>query len=100
MSAAILRKTVLPRIGGSITKNANKLTRPGSSRIKMLSGRGRSSQWIQKYSDKFTFTDGSSLWMSQYSNGPKNDQFGPRRNVPMITSDTHRSRKPVQKNDT
>ena len=27
--------------------------------------------------------------MSQYSKGPKNDQFGPLRKVPMITSDTH-----------
>src|SRR6186713_365530 len=96
----MLRNSVFPRIGGIIRKKPSSATMPGASRKRMFSGRGRPSQLIQKYSDKFTFTAGSSLWMSQYSNGPKKDQFGPRRNVPMITSDTHRSRKPTQKNDT
>ena len=47
--------------------------------------------------DRSTFTIGSSLCRSQYSNGPKNDQFGPRRNVPRITNDTQKRMKPTQK---
>src|SRR5215475_10239470 len=52
---------------------------------------------IQMYSDRLTFVSAASLWISQYSNGPKKFQFGPRRNVPSTISDDHSTAKPNRK---
>ena len=58
----------------------------GSGRVRACS--------TQKYCDRSTLFSASTLCASQYSNGPKKFQFGPRRNVPRMISVTHSTRKP------
>ena len=48
-------------------------------------------------SETLMLLSGSTLWVSQYSNGPKKFQFGPRRNVPSTISVTHSTKKPNMK---
>ncbi len=51
----------------------------------------------QKMSDRLTLFSGTTLCGSQYSNGEKKFQLGPRRNVPSTISTTHSTTKPNMK---
>ena len=69
---------------------------PIDSRNKTFEGRPVFSHLIQKYSERFTLVNGTSLWGSQYSNGPKKFQFGPLKNVPIKIKKIHKIKKPYK----
>src|SRR5215831_1021155 len=70
---------------------------PNISRTRKFVGSAVRKPRTQMYSDRFTLVSAASLWMSQYSNGPKKFQFGPRRNVPSTMSDDQSTAKPNRK---
>src|SRR5437870_5520950 len=67
---------------------------PKISRTNQFAGSPVRKPRTQMYSDRFTLVSASSLWTSQYSNGPKKFQFGPRRNVPSTISDDQSTANP------
>src|SRR5437899_1106508 len=71
-------------------------TMPNISRISQKLGTPVLDRRSQIYSDRLTLVSASSLWMSQYSKGPKKFQFGPRRNVPSTMSDAHSTANPYR----
>ena len=63
----------------------------------MLSGNAWPRPRTHTYSESCTLVSASSLCTSQYSNGPKKFQLGPRRNVPSTMSDDQRTTNPKRK---
>ena len=70
---------------------------PKISRMNHCCGSPVRNARTQIYSDRFTLVSAASLWISQYSNGPKKFQFGPRRNVPSTINDAHSTANPNRK---
>src|SRR5579872_179924 len=84
------RITVRARSGGRANRYRSTRMMPGSSRMigpkklpkrTLKSSSGMCSMFSQNSCDRLTLLSGKTLCGSQYSNGPKKFQFGPRRNV-------------------
>src|SRR5687767_7937760 len=106
MCTNIRRNTVTANSGGNTTKYNSTAMMPGASRCTIYPSSVKKGEpggalgklcpnpYTQKYCDRSTLLSTSTLCGSQYSNGPKKFQFGPRKNVPRMISVTHSSRNP------
>ena len=81
---------------GTATKYKITVRKPTDSRNKIFEGSPVPSHFTQKYSERFTLVNGTSLWGSQYSKGPKKFQLGPLKNVPIKIRKIQRIKNPYR----